>query len=191
MQKASIFLCILMMLYLFWPYMALLKLYVGLKFANREIVNEEINWSPFKKKIEENLNHFAKELINRDLKRKNIQISFSSTSLTRKIAEEMATPEGMIFLFHKPNKYLDQIRKIFETGSAPNKLNPPVEKDSLKFEGPNMPNLRKKIDYLFFTDFSHFVASFKIKKISFIIEWERHGFDWKVKTLIFSLASTN
>ena len=179
--------------------MALLKLYVGLKSSNREIVKEEINWTPFRKKIEENLNHYAKEVINRNLKRQNTQISFSSTSLTRKIAGKIATPEGMIFLFHKPNKYVDQIRDIFNKTSDPkdkkasdlNKLNPSVEKKPLKLEGPNIPNLGEQIDYLFFTDFSHFEASFKIKNTPFIIKWERRGFDWKVETLGFSIASPN
>ena len=179
--------------------MALLKLYVGLKSSNIEIVQEEINWSPFRKNIEENLNHYAKELINRNLKRQNMQISFSSTSLARQISGDIATPEGMISLFHKPKNYVDQIRKILNKASDPkykkasglNKLNPPVEKKPLKLEGPNIAMLRERIDYLFFTDFSHFEASFKVKKIPFIMKWERRRFDWKLKTLGFSLASPN
>jgi hypothetical protein len=207
MQKTSIFLCSFIIAYLIWPYMALLKLYVGLKSSNIEIVQEEINWSPFRKNIEENLNHYAKELINRNFKRQNMRISFSSTSLARQIAGDIATPEGMIFLFHKPKNYVDQIREIINKASDPkhkkasdpkhkkasglNKLSPPVEKKPIKLEGPNIAMLRERIDYLFFTDFSHFEASFKVKKIPFIMKWERRRFDWKLKTLGFSLASPN
>ena len=179
--------------------MAVLKLYVALKSSNIETVKEEINWSPFRKRIEGSINYYAKEVLNRSLKQQNKQISFSSTSVTRKIADEIATPEGMIFLFHNPKKYVDQVREIFKKASDPKykkppnpkKLNPPAERQPLKLEGPNIPDLRKRIDYFFFTDFSHFEADFKIENASFTIKWVRRGFDWKVETLGFSLASLN
>jgi len=170
--------------------MALLKLYSGLESANKKIVMEEIHWPPIRKGIEKNLNRFVKEVLNNNLKQQNLQISFSALSLTRKIADEIATPEGIIYLYHNPNKYADQIRKIFEKVSEPKQLSPPTDEKPLKLEGPNIPNLWKRIDYLFFTDFSHFMASFNFKGKPFTIIWKRQGFDWKVVLLNFPLTSS-
>ena len=173
--------------------MALLKLYMGLESANKKIVMEEIHWTPIRKGIEKNLNHFVKEILNKNLNQQNIQISFSAISLTRQIADEIATPEGLIYLYHNPNKYADQIRKIFKKVSEPKQLSPPkisqpIKEKPLKLEGPNVPSLWERIDYIFFIDFSHFKASFKIKNQSFTIIWKRQGFDWKVVLLNFPLA---
>ena len=188
MRKLFITLCVPILVYLIWPYMALLKLYFGLESANKKVVMEEIHWPTIRKGIEKNLNLFVKEVLNKNLKQKNLQISFSAISLTRQIADEIATPEGIIYLYHNPNKYADQIRKIFEKVSEPKQLSPPTDEKPLKLEGPNIPSLWKRINYLFFTDFSHFKASFKIKNQSFTIIWKRQGFDWKVVLLNFPLA---
>ncbi|MBT6855889.1 MAG: hypothetical protein HOA09_10040, partial [Nitrospina sp.] len=122
MRKLSITLCIPVLTYLIWPYIALIKLYVGLESANKKIVMEEIHWPPIKKGIEKSLNHFIKEILNKNLKQQNLQVSFSAVSLTRKIADEIATPEGIIYLYHNPNKYADQIRKTFEKATEPKQL---------------------------------------------------------------------
>ena len=188
MRKFSITLCIPILVYLIWPYMALLKLYMGLESANKKVVMEEIHWPTIRKGIEKNLNLFVKEVLNKNLKQKNLQISFSAISLTRQIADEIATPEGIIYLYHNPNKYADQIRKIFKKVSEPKQLSPPIKEKPLKLEGPNVPSLWERIDYIFFIDFSHFKASFKIKNQSFTIIWKRQGFDWKVVLLNFPLA---
>ncbi len=188
MRKLFITLCVPILVYLIWPYMALLKLYFGLESANKKVVMEEIHWPTIRKGIEKNLNLFVKEVLNKNLKQKNLQISFSAISLTRQIADEIATPEGIIYLYHNPNKYADQIRKIFKKVSEPKQLSPPTDEKPLKLEGPNIPSLWKRINYLFFTDFSHFKASFKIKNQSFTIIWKRQGFDWKVVLLNFPLA---
>ena len=188
MRKLFITLCVPILVYLIWPYMALLKLYFGLESANKKVVMEEIHWPTIRKGIEKNLNLFVKEVLNKNLKQKNLQISFSAISLTRQIADEIATPEGIIYLYHNPNKYADQIRKIFEKVSEPKQLSPPIKEKPLKLEGPNVPSLWERIDYIFFIDFSHFKASFKIKNQSFTIIWKRQGFDWKVVLLNFPLA---
>jgi len=193
MRKLSITLCIPILVYLIWPYMALLKLYMGLESANKKVVMEEIHWPTIRKGIEKNLNLFVKEVLNKNLKQKNLQISFSAISLTRQIADEIATPEGLIYLYHNPNKYADQIRKIFKKVSEPKqlsqpKISQPIKEKPLKLEGPNVPSLWERIDYIFFIDFSHFKASFKIKNQSFTIIWKRQGFDWKVVLLNFPLA---
>ena len=187
-RKLSITLCIPILVYLIWPYMALLKLYFGLESANKKVVMEEIHWPTIRKGIEKNLNLFVKEVLNKNLKQKNLQISFSAISLTRQIADEIATPEGIIYLYHNPNKYADQIRKIFKKVSEPKQLSLPIKEKPLKLEGPNVPSLWERIDYIFFIDFSHFKASFKIKNQSFTIIWKRQGFDWKVVLLNFPLA---
>ena len=188
MRKLFITLCVPILVYLIWPYMALLKLYFGLESANKKVVMEEIHWPTIRKGIEKDLNLFVKEVLNKNLKQKNLQISFSAISLTRQIADEIATPEGIIYLYHNPNKYADQIRKIFENTSEPKQLSPPTDEKPLKLEGPNIPSLWKRINYLFFTDFSHFKASFNIKGKPFTIIWKRQGFDWKVVLLNFPLA---
>ena len=188
MRKLFITLCVPILVYLIWPYMALLKLYMGLESANKKVVMEEIHWPTIRKGIEKNLNLFVKEVLNKNLKQKNLQISFSAISLTRQIADEIATPEGIIYLYHNPNKYADQIRKIFKKVSEPKQLSLPIKEKPLKLEGPNVPSLWERIDYIFFIDFSHFKASFKIKNQSFTIIWKRQGFDWKVVLLNFPLA---
>ena len=188
MRKLFIALCVPILVYLIWPYMALLKLYFGLESANKKVVMEEIHWPTIRKGIEKNLNLFVKEVLNKNLKQKNLQISFSAISLTRQIADEIATPEGIIYLYHNPNKYADQIRKIFKKVSEPKQLSLPIKEKPLKLEGPNVPSLWERIDYIFFIDFSHFKASFKIKNQSFTIIWKRQGFDWKVVLLNFPLA---
>jgi hypothetical protein len=188
MRKLFITLCVPILVYLIWPYMALLKLYFGLESANKKVVMEEIHWPTIRKGIEKDLNLFVKEVLNKNLKQKNLQISFSAISLTRQIADEIATPEGIIYLYHNPNKYADQIRKIFKKVSEPKQLSPPIKEKPLKLEDPNVPSLWERIDYIFFIDFSHFKASFKIKNQSFTIIWKRQGFDWKVVLLNFPLA---
>jgi len=193
MRKLFITLCVPILVYLIWPYMALLKLYFGLESANKKVVMEEIHWPTIRKGIEKDLNLFVKEVLNKNLKQKNLQISFSAISLTRQIADEIATPEGIIYLYHNPNKYADQIRKIFKKVSEPKqlsqpKISQPIKEKPLKLEGPNVPSLWERIDYIFFIDFSHFKASFKIKNQSFTIIWKRQGFDWKVVLLNFPLA---
>ena len=188
MRKLSITLCILVLAYSIWPYIALIKLYIGLESANKKIVMEEIHWPLIRKGIEKDLNHFVKEVLNKNLKQQNLQISFSAISLTRKIADEIATPEGIIYLYHNPNKYADQIRKIFDKVSEPKQLSPTTDEKPLKLEGPNFPNLWERIDYLFFTDFSHFKASFNIKGKPFTMIWKRQGLDWKVVLLNIPLT---
>jgi len=183
MRKFAISLSIPIFAYLIWPYLALLKLYVGLESADKEIVMEEIHWPPFKEGIEKDLNRYVQEVLNQNLNQKNIQLSFSSNSLTRQIAEQIATPEGMIYFYHYPDKYVDQIRKTFEKAAKPKQLSPPSKEIPLKLEGPNILNLWERINYLFFTDISHFKASFNIKNKPFTIVWKRQGFDWKVETL--------
>ena len=93
MRKLSITLCILVLAYSIWPYIALIKLYMGLESANKKIVMEEIHWPLIRKGVEKDLNHFVKEILNKNLKQQNLQISFSAISLSLQIADEIATPE--------------------------------------------------------------------------------------------------
>ena len=52
MRKLSITLCILVLAYSIWPYIALIKLYMGLESANKKIVMEEIHWPLIRKGID-------------------------------------------------------------------------------------------------------------------------------------------
>ncbi|MZG31064.1 MAG: DUF2939 domain-containing protein [Nitrospinae bacterium] len=181
--KLAVSISIPVLIYLIWPYMALLKLYIGLESNNKGIVMEEVNWPSFRDKIESDLNRYVKEVLNKNLAQENIKLSFRSLSLTRKIADQIATPEGLIHLYHFPDNYANQIKKIFAKKAEPKHLSPPSKEKPLNIEGPNIPSLWDQINYIFFIDISHFKASFKINNKPFTIIWERQGFDWKVETL--------
>jgi hypothetical protein len=142
----------------------------------------------FKKIIEQDINFFVKEVLNKNLNQEYIQIDFSP--LTQQIIDEIATPEGIIYLYHNPNIYADQIRKIFNTAAKPKQLSPPPKEKPIELDGPNILRLWERVDYLFFTDFSHFKANFKIKNKPFtiFIIWERKGIDWKVIMLRLPLT---
>ena len=115
-----------------------------------------------------------------------MQLNLDSLKLSKQISEKIATPEGLIYLFHKPSEFIEQIRQILTfTNALPlEKINPPVaEKKSLKLEGPNFPNLFERIKYAFFTEPDSFRLSFNEAGLSFTIEWRIQGIFWKVVRL--------
>jgi len=112
--------------------------------------------------------------------------ALKAEGFSKQLSEKIATPEGLIYLFHKPNEFIEQIRQLFKFKNALplEKINPPVvEKKSLELEGPNVPNLSKRIKYAFFTEPDSFRLSFNEAGLSFTIEWRIQGIFWKVVRL--------
>ena len=110
-----------------------------------------------------------------------MQFSSDSLSLSKKVSDKIATPEGLTYLFNKPNEFVEQIRQVFKISFPPEKINPPVpEKKSFQPEGPNIPNLFERIEYAFFTKPGSFRLSFNKGNLSFTMNWRLQGIFWKL-----------
>ena len=108
-----------------------------------------------------------------------MQVNFDSLTLSKQISEKIATPEGVIYLFNKPNEFIEQIRQIFKNAL----LLEAAKKKSLELEGPNFPHLFQHIKYAFFTEPDSFRLSFNENKLSFTMDWRLQGFFWKMVRL--------
>jgi len=173
-------------IYLLWPYIAVLSLYVALQTGDIAGVEERVDWSSFKKELRIDLNNLIEIKLKESLKKK-MQLNYDSLTLSEQISEKFATPEGLIYLFHKPNEFIEQIRQIF-TNALPlekiNPINPPAaEKKSFELEGPNFPHLFEHIKYAFFTEPDSFRLSFNEAGLSFTMDWRLQGFFWKLVRL--------
>ena len=185
MRNVIISLFSLTCIYLLWPYIAVLSLYVALQTGDMAGVEERVDWSSLKKELRVDLDNLIEIKLKESLNKK-MQLNFDSLTLSKQIIEKIATPEGLIYLFHKPNEFIEQIRQILTfTNALPlEKINPPVaEKKPLELEGPNFPNLFKRIKYAFFTEPDSFRLSFNEAGLSFTIEWRIQGIFWKVVRL--------
>ena len=110
-----------------------------------------------------------------------MQLSFDSLTLSKQISDKIATPEGLIYLFNKPNEFIEQIRQIFTNAIPLEKIKPPVlEKKSFKPEGPNFLDLFEWIKYAFFTEPDSFKLSFDEGDLSFTLDWRLQGLFWKL-----------
>ena len=113
-----------------------------------------------------------------------MHLSFDSLTLSKKISDKIATPEGLIFLFNKPNELVEQISETFKNTLPPEKMNPPApEKKSFEPEGPNFPDLFKRIKYAFFIEPNGFRLSFSEGSLSFTTDWRLEGLFWKLTRL--------
>jgi len=175
-------------IYLLWPYIAVLSLYVALQTGDIEGVEERVDWSSFKKELRIDLNNLIKIRLKESLN-KNMQLNFDSLNLAEQISDKIATPEGVIYLFNKPNEFIEQIRQIFKTtllleAAKKKSFNPPAaKKKPLELEGPNFPHLFEHIKYAFFTEPDSFRLSFNESKLSFTMDWRLQGFFWKLVRL--------
>jgi len=172
-------------IYLLWPYIAIFSLYVALQTGHIAGVEERVDWSSLKKELRVDIDNLIEIKLKESLNKK-IQLNFDSLTLSKQLSEKIATPEGLIYLFHKPNEFIEQIRQLFKFKNALplEKINPPVvEKKSLELEGPNVPNLSKRIKYAFFTEPDSFRLSFNEADLSFTIDWRLQGLFWKVVRL--------
>jgi len=172
-------------IYLLWPYIAVLSLYVALQTGDIAGVEERVDWSSLKKELRVDLDNLIEIKLKESLNKK-MQLNFDSLTLSKQISEKIATPEGLIYLFHKPNEFIEQIRQIFKFSNALplEKINPPVvEKKSFELEGPNVPNLFERIKYAFFTAPDSFRLSFNEADLSFTMDWRLQGLFWKLVRL--------
>ena len=184
MRNVLISLFSLTCIYLLWPYIAVFSLYVALQTGDIVGVEERVDWSSFKKDLRVDLDNLVEVKLKESLNKKEMQLNFDSMTLSEQISEKIATPEGLIYLFNKPNEFIEQIRQIFTNALPLEKINPPAaEKKSFELEGPNFPNLFERIKYAFFTEPDSFRLSFNEAKLSFTMDWRLQGFFWKLVRL--------
>jgi len=184
----------LICIYLLWPYIAVFTLYVALQTGDIAGVEERVDWSSFKKELRIDLNNLIEIKLKQSLNKK-MQLNFDSMTLSEQISDKIATPEGLIYLFNKPNEFIVQIRQIVKNAlpleaakkkstAKKKSFNPPAaKKKSLELEGPNFPHLFEHIKYAFFTEPDSFRLSFNEAKLSFTMDWRLQGFFWKLVRL--------
>ena len=188
MRNVIISLFSLICIYLLWPYIAVFTLYVALQTADIAGVEERVDWSSFKKELRIDLNNLIEIKLKQNLNKK-MQLNFDSMTLSEQISDKIATPEGLIYLFNKPNEFIEQIRQIVKNSlpleaAKKKSFNPPaVKKKSLELEGPNFPHLFEHIKYAFFTAPGSFRLSFNEAGLSFTMDWRLQGLFWKLVRL--------
>ena len=175
-------------IYLLWPYIAVFSLYVALQTGDIAGVEERVDWSSFKKELRIDLNNLIEIKLKQSLNKK-MQLNVDSLTLSEQISDKIATPEGLIYLFNKPNEFIEQIRQIvknalpLEAAKKKSFNSPAAKKKSLELEGPNFPHLFEHIKYAFFTEPDSFRLSFNEAKLSFTMDWRLQGFFWKLVRL--------
>ena len=194
MRNVIISLFSLICIYLLWPYIAVFTLYVALQTGDIAGVEERVDWSSFKKELRIDLNNLIEIKLKQSLNKK-MQLNFDSMTLSEQISDKIATPEGLIYLFNKPNEFIEQIRQIVKnalpleaakkksTGKKQSFNPPAAKKKSLELEGPNFPHLFEHIKYAFFTEPDSFRLSFNEAGLSFTMDWRLQGFFWKLVRL--------
>ncbi len=184
MRKFFIAFFVLLSCYVLWPYLAVFNLYVALKTGNIGEVEEHVGWISLKEGLTKDLDQLVARELKKNLKKEGVQVSFDSLTLSKEISEKIGTPKGLIYLFDKPEKFLEQIRQTFENKTSTKQITPPsTQKKPYEPEGPNIPSLYKRIDYVFFTDLSSFRLSFRKGNLPFTLDWHRLGFSWKLVQL--------
>jgi len=177
-------------IYLLWPYIAVFSLYVALQTGDIVGVEERVDWSSFKKDLRVDLDNLVEVKLKESLNKKDMQLNFDSMTLSKQISDKIATPEGLIYLFNKPDEFVEQIRQIFTNALPLEKINPPVpEKKSFELEGPNFPDLFERIKYAFFTEPDSFRLSFNEADLSFTMDWRLQGLFWKLIRLKFPIKN--
>ena len=188
MRNVIISLFSLAFIYLLWPYIAVFSLYVTLQTGDIAGVEERVDWSSFKKELRIDLNNLIKIRLKESLN-KQTHLNFDSLNLSEQICDKIVTPEGVIYLFNKPNEFIEQIRQIVKNAlqleaAKKNSFNPPTaKKKSLELEGPNFPHLFEHIKYAFFTEPDSFRLSFNKADLSFTMDWRLQGLFWKLVRL--------
>jgi len=171
----------LICVYLLWPYIAVFSLFVALKTGDMVGVEERINWPLFKKDLRTDLDNLVEIKLKESLTKKEMQFSFDSLTLSKQISDKIATPEGLIYLFNKPNEFIQQVRQVFKSTLPPEKINPPIpEKKIFEPKGPNFPSLFEQIKYAFFIGPSSFRLSFNEGNLPFTLDWRLQGVFWRL-----------
>ncbi|HIF02972.1 MAG TPA: DUF2939 domain-containing protein [Nitrospinaceae bacterium] len=181
MRNIRISIFSLLCVYLLWPYIAVFSLYVSLQTGHVEGVEDRVDWSLFKKNLRLDLDNLVEVKLKESLNKKNTQMNFDSLTLSKQVSDKIATPEGLIYLFNKPDDFVEQIRQILNNTISPEKINPPIpKKKAFEPEGPNFPDLFKRIKYAFFTEPDSFKLSFNEGDLSFTMDWRLQGLFWKL-----------
>ena len=132
MRNVIISLFSLAFIYLLWPYIAVFSLYVTLQTGDIAGVEERVDWSSFKKELRIDLNNLIKIRLKESLN-KQTHLNFDSLNRSEQICDKIATPEGGIYLFNKPNEFIEQIRQIVKNAlqleaAKKNSFTPPTAK---------------------------------------------------------------
>ncbi len=188
MRQAFATLVIISLGYFFWPYIALFDLYISLETADKESIQEEIDWLPLKENMKIDILRFIDFQLKEGQKGKKTRVSFNSDSLAQQVVERVATPEGIIFLYHHPDDFIKNIKEVFEKTANPQKLSLPEKEKPFTLEGPNVSSLLKRVQYLFFTGLSKFKVEFQIRRKTVVIKMQRQGLSWKVIHLSLPLS---
>jgi hypothetical protein len=171
----------LLCVYILWPYIAVFSLYISLQTGYVEGVEGRVDWFLFKKNLRVDLDNLVEVNLKQNLNKKNIQMNFDSLTLYKSISDKIATPEGLIYLFNKPDDFIEQIRQILNNAISLEKINPPIpKKKAFEPEGPNFPDLFKRIKYAFFIEPDSFRLSFNEGDFSFTMDWRLQGLFWKL-----------
>ena len=141
MRNVIISLFSLICIYLLWPYIAVFTLYVALQTGDIAGVENRVDWSSFKKELRIDLNNLIEIKLKQSLNKK-MQLNFDSMTLSEQISDKIATPEGLIYLFNKPNEFIEQIRQIFKNALP---LEATKKKSTAKKQSFNPPATKKKI----------------------------------------------
>ena len=104
MRNVIISLFSLICIYLLSPYIAVFTLYVALQTGDIAGVKERVDWPSFKKELRIDLNNLIEIKLKQSLNKK-LQLNFDSMTLSEQISDKIATPEGLIYLFNKPNEF--------------------------------------------------------------------------------------
>ena len=100
MHNVIISLFFLTCIYLIWPYIAVLILYIALQTGDIAGVEERVDWSSLKKELRVDLDNLIEIKLKESLNKK-MQLNFDSLTLSKQTSEKIATPEGLIYLFNK------------------------------------------------------------------------------------------
>ena len=167
--------------YFLWPYIAIFSLYIALKTNDVVGVKERIDWASFKKNLRVDLDNLVEVKLKESLNKKEMKFGFDSLTLSKQVSDKIATPEGLIYLFNKPNAFVEQVRQIFTNALPLEKINPSVpEKKSFEPEPPNFPDLFERIKYAFFTEPDSFRLRLNQGNMSFTLDWRLQGIFWKL-----------
>ena len=181
MRKSLFSLFLLTCFYLLWPYIAVFSLYICLQTGDAAGVEERVDWFTIKKYLRVDLDNFVSFKLKESLKQNKIKMNFDSLTLSKQISDKISTPTGLIYLFNKPNEFIEQISQIFSNALSPENIKPPLpKKKAFSPEGPNFLDLFDKIKFVFFIKPDRFRLSFNEGDLSFTLEWQLQGLFWKL-----------
>jgi hypothetical protein len=185
--------------YLAWPYTSIFQFYLALKSADRDAVESHVAWPAVKDSLRAELQARARAAVtaaaNRRLRPggaiKSLELSWKSSPLIDRIVEVIATPEGLIALFKRPQS-LDCFTNALSGGGRA----PAIEacrtthirtsaagKSEVPLRGPNLARIWEKTNWVFYTDPFTFEFDVLHENRRVVLVLERRGLTWKVVRL--------